>query len=101
MAIAIFALLTLAMVLHLVYEHMEINTIKYGILNAIASQSAAVNDALLQLLRSKESPRILNKDYRKLEKVYLSRLNRYLIEHIDADNRTVKKEILMRRDFTL
>lgn len=97
MALAIVAALVFGLLLLVAFENMEISIAKYGIINAISAQSEAVDKALRDLLSTKTSPTILNKEYRKLEKIYIGSLNLYLLQRLDLDILKVRKEILTKR----
>lgn len=101
MEIVIAGLFVLLLCLFVVYGYMEITTVKYGILKAIATQSKDVDSALKKLLKSKDDHKILNKEFKLIEKIYLTRLNSYLIQRSDADTDTLRREILKADNFEL
>jgi len=67
----------------------------------MATQSEEVNRALQKLLNAKGDYKIINKEFKKLEKIYLSSLNLYLIDRRGADGPTIKREILKNENFKL
>lgn len=101
MEIVIAGLIVLLVCLFVGYDHMEITTLKYGLLKAIATQSKDVDSALEKLLKSKDDCKILNKEFKKIEKIYITRLNSYLIQRSDADIDTLRREILKTDNFEL
>ena len=101
MEIVIAGMSVLLVCLFVVYDYMEITVLKYGILKAIATQSKDVDSALKKLLKSKDDYKILNYEFKKIEKIYLTSLNSYLIQLSDADTDTLRREILKVDDFEL
>jgi hypothetical protein len=97
----VMALCLLVLVFFPIYDHLEISTLKYGLLKAIAAQSKAVDTALSEILYEKENNKILNKDYRKLEKLYISDLNLFLLRRFDEGCHSIRNEILSKKDFLL
>ncbi|WP_372678951.1 hypothetical protein, partial [Desulfosarcina sp.] len=80
MNITIGAVLVLVLVVVMIYDYFEITAIKYCVLKAMASQSKAVERALHNLLKTRHDYKLLNKDFKKIEKIYLNSLNKYLID---------------------
>ena len=88
------AVLFLVFVLFLIHDFLEISTLKYGLLKAMTMQSKDVERELQALLKIKGDAKILNGEFRKLEKIYLSRLNLYLMKTIGEDDSVARREIL-------
>jgi len=101
MEFAIAALFVLALFLFVVYEYFEISALKYGVLKGMATQSKKVDKALQELLTTKTDNKILNNEFKKLERIYLTNLNLYLIQHMDADHLNLRREILNKENFEL
>lgn len=101
MEIVIAGLSVLLICLFVIYDYLEITALKYGILKAISTQSKDVDSALQKLLKSKDDYKILNKEFKKIEKIYLTSLNSYLIQLSDADTDTLRREILKMDNFEL
>lgn len=101
MEIVIAGLSVLLICLFVIYDWLEITALKYGILKAIATQSKDVDSALQKLLKSKDGYKILNKEFKKIEKIYLTSLNSYLIQLSDTDTDTLRREILKKDNFEL
>ena len=99
--IALFLLVLFAIVIYDIYDHLEISILKYGLLKAIASQSTEVDKALRDLLRTRDNHKIVNKEFKYFEKLYLRNLNNFLIKRYNADNRTIRQEILLKKDIIL
>ena len=91
----------LLLCLIVMYNYLEITILKYGILKAMATQSKEVDRALKNLLKTRDDYKILNKDFKKLEKIYLTNLNSYLIQFSDADTNMLRREILKKDNFEL
>lgn len=91
----------LVIFLFVIYQYLEISALKYGVLKAMATQVMAVNRALQELLKTKDDYKILNKEFKKLESIYLISLNLYLIHHKDADSLKLRREILNKENFEL
>lgn len=94
MLLVVIALLVLFALLLILHDHLEISVLKYGLLKAMAVQSKAVDRALKLRLETKKDCKILNKEYKKLEKIYLSHLTMYTFQFRGMDNGTLRKEIL-------
>ncbi len=101
MNITIGAVLVLVLVVVMIYDYFEITAIKYCVLKAMASQSKAVERALHNLLKTRHDYKLLNKDFKKIEKIYLNSLNKYLIDRSEADGRSIKREIFNNENFEL
>jgi hypothetical protein len=101
MEFVIGALFVLALFLFGVYEYFEISTLKYAILKAMAAQSKKVDRALQELLKTKDDYRIKNKEFKKIEKIYINNLNQYLIKHKDTDDSMLRRDILKKKNFEL
>jgi hypothetical protein len=80
---------------------MEISILKYGILKAMATQSKEVERALNNLLKTRDDYKVLNKDFKKLEKIYLTNLNAYLLQLSETDTDMLRREILKKDNFVL
>ena len=91
----------LLLCLIVMYDYLEITALKYGVLKAIAAQSKEVERALKSLIKTKDDYKILNKDFKKLEKIYLTNLNAYLIQLSDADTNMLRREILKKDNVEL
>ena len=94
MELAITALLVLLVGRFFVYNYLEISPLKYGVLKAMASQSREVNQALKRRLNDNSDLKILNKEYRNFERIYLASLNVFLLQFKASDNVSLRKEIL-------
>ena len=95
------ALFVLALVYVVIYNQVEISMFKYGILRALASQSKVVDNALQELLTSKDDYRIKNKEFRRIEKLYMHRINLYLLRHQDVDDTMLRRDILKSKPIEL
>jgi hypothetical protein len=95
------ALFVLALVYVVIYNQVEISILKYGMLRALASQSKVVDSALQELLATKDDHRITNKEFRRIEKIYLNRINLYLLRHQDVDDTVLRRDILTSKRFEL
>jgi hypothetical protein len=84
-----------------IYNYLEITALKYGILKGMATQSKEVDKALKNLLKTRDDYKIRNNDFKKLEKIYLTNLNAYLIQLSDADTNMLRREILKKDNFEL
>ena len=91
----------LLLCLIVMYNYLEITILKYGILKGMATQSKEVDRALKNLLKTRADYKILNKDFKKLEKIYLTNLNSYLIQFSDADTNMLRRKILKKDNFEL
>ncbi len=91
----------LLLCLIVMYNYLEITILKYGMLKAMATQSKEVDRALKNLLKTRDDYKILNKDFKKLEKIYLTNLNSYLIQFSDADTNMLRRKILKKDNFEL
>jgi hypothetical protein len=60
----------------------------------MAAQSKSVDLELKKLLDQKTDYKILNKEFSKLEKIFVGRLNTYLFEFRHSENLVIRKEIL-------
>jgi hypothetical protein len=78
----------------LVYANLEITPLKYCVLKLMASQSAAVSHELINLLNHKADYKILNKEYKRLEKIFVGRLNTYLFEFRHSEIQVIRKALL-------
>ena len=77
-----------------VYDYLEITLLKYGVLKAMATQSKDVDRALHEFLETRDDFKILNKQFKKFEKIYLTNLNIYIFKSNNTDSRTLRREIL-------
>ena len=91
----------LALFSYLIYGFWEISALKYGLLRAMATQSDAVDRALRELLREKVHDKLCNRDYRRLERVYLTSVNAYLLRHGSLDDASLRRSILRDKRLTL
>ena len=89
--ITIGAVLVLVLIIVMVYDYFEITAMKYCVLKAMAAQSKAVERALHSLLKNRHDYKLLNKDFKRIEKVYLTSLNEYLIQRSKSDGPKLKK----------
>lgn len=101
MAIIITAPFVLFFFLLFVYNHLEITPLKYGVLKAMATQSKEVDSALHEFLKTKDDFKILNKEFKVFEKIYLTNLNVYIFQFQETDIRTLRREILSKKNFEL
>lgn len=101
MDITIGAALILVLIIVVVYDYFEITAMKYCVLKAMADQSKAVEGALLKLLMTRNDYKLLNKDFKMIEKIYLTSLNKYLIQRSESDRRSLRREILRNENFEL
>ncbi len=96
----VLALLMFLLLLH-VHGHLEISLVKYGILKAMVSQSKRADHALRQLLQGRDDCKILNKEFKRVEKIYITDLNRYLFQFNGAGSVFLRSEILRQEHLTL
>ena len=101
MGISITALFVLCFFLLFVYNYLEITPLKYGLLKAMATQSKEVDSALHEFLKTKDDFKVLNKDFKRFEKIYLSSLNIYIFQFNGTDNRTLRSEIQKKNNIEL
>lgn len=101
MEILLAGLFVLVIFLFVIYDYLEITALKYGILRAIATQSKEVDRALEKLIAAKDDYKILNKEFKKIEKIYITSLNSYLIQLPDADSIALRNIILKKDNFKL
>lgn len=87
-------MLVMVPIVAFIYDYMEISAMKYCVLKAMATQSKAVNKALHKLLKDRHDYKILNKDFKTMEKVFLTNLNDYFIKNMDSDGPSLRKAIL-------
>ena len=99
--IIIGSLLVLVLTIVVLYDYFEITAMKYCLLKAMATQSMEVDRALHNLLKTRHEYKLLNKDFKKIEKVYLTSVNNYLIQQMDVDGRSLRREILIKENFEL
>lgn len=84
-----------------VYNYLEISPLKYGILRAMASQSRELDQALQELLMDKPDLKIVNKDYRTFEKIYLANLNMFILQYHESGRFSLRKGILQNKRFQI
>lgn len=77
-----------------VFGNIEITPLKYCILKAMANQSKDVANELEKLLSKKSDYKIINKEFKSLEKLFVGNLNTYLFEIRDSDVHEFRKKIL-------
>lgn len=94
MGILLLIILALILFRLLVYGNLEITPLKYCVLKSMAAQSKAVDSELTKLLDCKTDYKVLNKEFSRLEKIFVGRLNTYLLEFRHSDNLVIRKEIL-------
>ena len=94
MLLTITATLMFGFLLLLLHRYLEISALKYGLLKAMATQSKAVDRELRSHLRRRRDCKILNKEYKKFEKIYLTHLNMYMFQFSGMDSGSLRKEIL-------
>jgi hypothetical protein len=94
MGILLLSILTLILFRVLIFGNMEITPLRYCVLKSMASQSKAVDSELTKLLDHKSDYKILNKEFSRLEKIYVGRLNTYLFAFRHSENQVIRKEIL-------
>ena len=99
--IAIGAVLVLVLIIVAVYDYFEITAMKYCILKAMAAQSKAVEMSLHNLLKTRNDFKLLNRDFKNIEKIYLTSLNDYLIQRSDSDGRNLRREIFKKENLEL
>ena len=96
----VLAILTSLLLLR-VHGHLEITPVKYGILKAMACQSKRADRALRQLLQGRNDCKIINKEFKRVEKIYITDLNRYLFQFNGAGSIFLRREILREDRLTL
>jgi hypothetical protein len=101
MEFGIAALLVLLAGRLFVYNYLEISPLKYCILKAMTSQSKELDQALQELLMNKPDLKILNKDYRSFEKMYLASLNIFILQYNESDSFSLRKGILQNKRFQI
>ena len=94
MGILLLSILALFLFRLLVYRNLEITPLKYCALKSMAAQSKAVDSELTKLLDHKTDYKILNKEFSRLEKIFVGRLNTYLFAFRHSENMVIRKEIL-------
>ena len=87
-------LLVMVLIGVMIYDYMEISAMKYCVLKAMAAQSKTVDRALHKLLKTRHDYKILNKDFKTIEKVFLTNLNTYLVKRMDFDGPSLRRAIL-------
>ena len=87
------ALFVLVLFTIVIYNQLEISMLKYGVVKAMATQSKVVNSALQELLTNKDNFKITNKEFRRIEKIYLDQINLYLVQHAAVDDTALRREI--------
>ena len=87
------ALFVLALFSIVIYNQLEISMLKYGLLKALATQSKVVDGALQELFATKDNYKITNKEFRRIEKLYLKQINLYLIRNDAVDDTTLRRDI--------
>jgi hypothetical protein len=95
------ALFVLVLLIVVIYNQSEISMLKYGVLRALATQSKVVDSALQELIATKDNHRITNKEYRRIEKIYLTRINVFLVQHDAVDDTVLREAILNNKRFQL
>jgi hypothetical protein len=85
----------------LVYGMLEISPLKYCLLKSMAAQSKAVETELVKILNKRADYRILNKEYKRLEKIFVGKLNMYLFEIRNYGTQELRKEILKTNNLEL
>jgi hypothetical protein len=85
----------------LVYGMLEISPLKYCLLKSMAAQSKAVETELVKILNKRADYRILNKEYKRLEKIFVGKLNTYLFELRNYGTQELRKEILKTNNLEL
>lgn len=91
----------LALASYLLYGFGELSPMKYALLRAMATQSASVNRALREVLCRRVDDKLRNRDFRRLEKVYLAGVNTYLLRHGTMENARLRRSILRNEHLTL
>jgi hypothetical protein len=84
-----------------VYGKLEITPLKYWILKAMADHSKEVNNELNKILKNRNDYKILNNDFNRLEKIFIGKLNIYLLEFRNSESKDIRKEILKTKKFEL
>ena len=77
-----------------VFGNLEITPLKYCILKSMANQSKDVAIELEKLLRKKPDYKIINKEFKSLEKIFVGNLNTYFFEIRQSDVHEFRKRIL-------
>ena len=72
-----------------------------SLLRAMATQSGSVDRALERLLSARGDGQIRNRDFQRLEKVYIASLNDYLLRNGDVDSADLRRAILRQETFKL
>lgn len=101
MGVIISTLCVLLFFLLFVYDNLEVTPMKYAVLRAMATQSREVDRSLHDFLRTKDDFKIMNKEYKRFQKIYLANLNVYILKFGEADNRMLRKEILSMKNIEL
>jgi hypothetical protein len=94
MGILLISIIALFLFRLLVYENLEITPLKYCVLKLMAAQSTTVDRELTKLLNHKIDYKILNKEYKRLEKIFVGRLNTYLFEFRHSEIQVIRKALL-------
>ena len=94
MGILLLVFLAIILFRLLVYGNMEITPLKYCVLKSMAAQSKAVGGELTKLLDHKSDYKVLNKEFNRLEKIFVGKLNNYLFKFRHSENQVIRKEIL-------
>jgi hypothetical protein len=94
MGILLISIIALFLFRLLVYENLEITPLKYCVLKLMAAQSTTVDHELTKLLNHKIDYKILNKEYKRLEKIFVGRLNTYLFEFRHSEIQVIRKALL-------
>ena len=92
--ILLISLLALYLFRLLVYGKLEITPLKYCVLKSMAAQSKAVETELTKLLEDRTDYKILNKEFNRLEKIFVGKLNTYMFEFRTSGTQDIRKEIL-------
>ena len=77
-----------------VFGNIEITPLKYCILKSMANQSKDVAIELEKLLSRKTDYKIINKEFNRLEKIFVGNLNTYFYEIRQSDVHEFRKRIL-------
>jgi hypothetical protein len=94
MGILLISILALYLFRLLVYRNLEITPFKYCVLKSMADQSKAVDRELTKLLENRTDYKIVNKEFKRLEKIFVGKLNTYLFEFRSSESRVIRKKIL-------
>ena len=84
-----------------VFGNIEITPLKYCILKSMADQSKDVANELENLLSNKADYKIVNKEFKRLEKIFVGNLNTYFFELRQSDVQEFRKRILKTTDLEL